>query len=284
MQATGAFLALTLGGIAAAQEAGEQSPPTIEKFGLLESEFKATGKYANPYTEVTAEAVITPPNGGATRTIPLYWDGGNSWKLRFSPDQTGTWTFKINSTDRGLDGGGGSVRCVASKRSGSIRPMKNFPTHFERQDGSPFWFLGDTAWGLVTDSSEEKHDRAAALRYIDARAGQGINVLHTMLLSEAGWGNQGGKPWEDLARRRSTRVTGRKWMCELPMPTAKEWFAGWHWPGAISESRNRSRGECFPASTRKTLCPLHCGSLCGIRHLFHCLGRMARRSADAPQH
>src|SRR4029079_11721867 len=68
----------------------------------------------------------------------------------------------------------------------------------QRQDGSPFWFLGDTAWALYTDNAEEKHDRKTALAYVDARAGQGINVMHSMLLSEAGWGNQGGLPWEDI--------------------------------------------------------------------------------------
>jgi hypothetical protein len=80
--------------------------------------------------------------------------------------------------------------------------MSEFPLHFERQDGSPFWFLGDTAWALFTTSAAEKHDRAAALAYIDARAAQGFNVLHSMLLSEAGWGNDGGMPFEDLAAER----------------------------------------------------------------------------------
>jgi hypothetical protein len=89
-----------------------------------------------------------------------------------------------------------------------------FSRHFERQDGSPFWFRGDTAWGLVTDKAEEKHDRAAALRYIDTRAGQGINVLHTMLFSEAGWDNRAACRWTTSQPRNSIPVTGRKSICD----------------------------------------------------------------------
>jgi len=172
----------------------------IERYAVYEVALQAQGQYANPYVDLTAAAELMPPEaGGQPRSVPLFWDGGANWKLRFSPDQVGVWKWSIKSRDAGLDGKTGSIEVLTSKRAGSIRPMKGYPQHFERQDGKPFWFLGDTAWALYTDSTEEKHDRAAALRYVDVRAGQGINVLHSMLLSEAGWGNQGGKPWEDLA-------------------------------------------------------------------------------------
>lgn len=174
----------------------------VERFALHEIALTAQGQSANPYTDLTADAVLTEPAGGKTRTVPLFWDGGPSWKFRFAPDQLGTWNWTVNSSDPGLNGKSGSFEVIASKRRGSIRPRQGFPQHFERQDGSPFWFLGDTAWALYTDSAEEKHDRAAALKYIDARAAQGFNVLHSMLLSEAGWGNRGGQPFNDIAAER----------------------------------------------------------------------------------
>ena len=174
---------------------------------MHEVAFQSTNQYANPYTELTAEATLTPPEAAGQvqsqpRKLPLFWDGGAAWKFRVTPDQLGLWKWTVTSADSGLNGKSGSFEVIASKKAGTIRPMKSFPRHFERQNGQPFWFLGDTAWGLVTDSAEEKHDRAAALRYIDARAGQGVNVLHTMLLSEAGWGNRGGKPWDDLNQQK----------------------------------------------------------------------------------
>ena len=198
------FVVLPMFGWAAqppAKSAGQPGPETVERYTVWETECKAAGKYANPYRELTAEATLRHERG-TPKKVPLFWDGGDSWKLRFSPDQIGAWTWSVTSSDTGLNGPGGSFRCVASSRSGSIRPMKDFPLHFERQIGEPFWFLGDTAWALFTDNAQEKHDRAAALAYIDARASQGFNVLHSMLLSEAGWGNAGGKPWHDLAAER----------------------------------------------------------------------------------
>lgn len=170
----------------------------VNRFGLFEVELQAQGACANPYTDLTGEVTITPPEGRA-RSALLFWDGRDQWKLRVSPDLPGTWKWSVKSRDAGLDGKSGSFQCVAAQRKGSIRPMAGHPLHFERQDGTPFWFLGDTAWALFTDSPAEKLDRAAALAYLDARAGQGFNVVHSMLLSEAGWGNQGGQPFDDLA-------------------------------------------------------------------------------------
>jgi hypothetical protein len=178
-------------------------PPRVERFGLHEVALQAEGKYTNPYLELTAEAALTPPGEGAkVRTTPLFWDGASAWKFRIAPDQVGAWKWSVSSPDTGLNGKTGSFEVVASRRAGSIQPMAGFPRHFQRQDGSRFWFLGDTAWALYTDKAEEKHDRAAALRYVDTRAGQGVNVLHSMMLSEAGWGNRGGMPWEDIAQEK----------------------------------------------------------------------------------
>src|SRR5262249_22665251 len=131
--------------------------------------------------------------------IPLFWDGANRWTLRFSPDKTGAWKWSVTSHDLGLNGKSGALEVVESDRAGSIRPMKNFPRHFERQNGQPIWFIGDTAWALYYDRDDEKYDRAASLAYIDARAAQGFNVLHSALLSELGWGNRGGLPFNDIA-------------------------------------------------------------------------------------
>ena len=173
--------------------------PVVERFAVHDVSLESMGQYANPYKEVVAEAVVRGP-AGASRTLPLFWDGGSTWKLRFSPETIGDWQWSVRSSDPGLNGRTGRFRATGSERKGSIRSMRDSPRHFERQDGSRFWFLGDTAWALFTDNEAERHDRAAAFRYLDARAGQGFNVIHSMLLSEAGWENRGGPPFTDLAR------------------------------------------------------------------------------------
>lgn len=170
----------------------------VPRFGLFEHSFGHARAHDNPYAEVSATAELTAPDGMTKRTLPLFWDGGTVWKLRFSPNVVGLWRWSVISNDTGLNGQKGSFEVVASNSPGGIRPMAGHSHHFERQNGEPFWFMGDTAWALYTDSAEEEHTRAAAEKHIDARAAQGFNVFHSMLLSEAGWGNSGGSPFDDL--------------------------------------------------------------------------------------
>jgi hypothetical protein len=179
----------------------------VLQYDILEHSFHHSGSYDNPYTQLQAVAQFTGPDGVNERRIPLFWDGGRTWRFRFSPDAVGTWSWRtysadMVSVDAGLDGHAGTFEVVPSERKGSIRPMAGYPCHFERQDGSRFWFLGDTAWSLYADSAEQRHDRAAVERYLDARAAQGFNVVHSMLLQEEGWINNGGAPFDPLEQER----------------------------------------------------------------------------------
>src|SRR5690606_18487861 len=151
---------------------------------------------------LSATVTLTEPDGATTRTLPLFWDGGRTWRFRFSPDKIGHWKWTVQSADSGLEGQSGEFTVVKSELHGGVQPMPRFPRHFQRQDGTPFWFFGDTAWALYTDNVQEKHDRDAVEAYIRRRAGQGFNVIHSMLLSEAGWGNAGGPPFTDMGAER----------------------------------------------------------------------------------
>lgn len=172
---------------------------TVERFGFFETCFQATGKYDNPYTDLQASADIQRPDG-TNRSLALFWDGANNWKIRISPNLVGKWKFKVHSTDEGLNGSTGQFTCIASNRKGSIQPMPGFEHHLSRQDGTPFLFWGDTAWALYQDEASEKLNRKAVFHYINERASQGINVVHSMLLQEAGWGNHNGPPFENISK------------------------------------------------------------------------------------
>jgi len=174
---------------------------------MHEAAFESSGRYANPYTDLDADADLRRPDG-SKRVIPLFWDGDSNWKLRVSLDMTGKWSYTVRSKDKGLNGNTGSFVCERSNRRGSIQPMAGFPHHFQYQNGDAVWFMGDTAWALFTDNVDEKHNRDAAERYLKTRAGQGFNVVHSMMLSEAGWGNSGGMPFDDL---RSEKINPGYW-------------------------------------------------------------------------
>lgn len=75
--------------------------------------------YANKFTDVTLTAEFTAPSG---RTVPFwgFYDGdgaggqeGNVWKLRFLPDEPGTWRYTYAWSD-GTAGGSGTLDAVTA--------------------------------------------------------------------------------------------------------------------------------------------------------------------------
>jgi hypothetical protein len=83
-----------------------------------------------------------------------FWDGGKTWRVRFSPDQPGRWTFTTSCSDtanRGLHNQTGQFLCSAPigtnlfRRHGPVRVARD-QRHFEHADGTPFFWLADTVW------------------------------------------------------------------------------------------------------------------------------------------
>ena len=169
----------------------------VAQLGIFERSFSDTGSYNNPYAQVTAPATLTHPSG-QTKTIPLFWDGGDSWKLRYSPDTVGSWSWSISSNDAGLNGQSGSLDVVPSTNRGSIQADPDHPYHFQYQDGTPFYWFGDTNWRLGKTDASENLDRASVFDYIDQRADQGFNYIHANFGNGTVTGNapnEGGSLW-----------------------------------------------------------------------------------------
>ncbi|MEQ8681598.1 MAG: DUF4038 domain-containing protein [Cyclobacteriaceae bacterium] len=148
----------------------------MKKEILLES----SKTYDNPVYQVSDfDATFTSPSG-REKTIRGFWDGGNSWKFRFVPDEQGTWTYKTFCSDKentGLDGQTGTFECIAGKspheiyQRGSIKrnPGKY---HLSYADGAPFFWLACTAWNGALKSSESEWDQ-----YLTDRKEKGYNTI-----------------------------------------------------------------------------------------------------------
>jgi hypothetical protein len=136
---------------------------SVRKWERFEQTFTSSVDYKNAPQEATLTAVFTSPSG-QSRKVVGFWDGGKTWKIRFSPDAQGKWTYKTACSDvnnSGLNGKGGELTCTASASNsrftqhGPIRVAQNgrYLTH---QDGTPFLFLADTAWnGPLLSSSDD---------------------------------------------------------------------------------------------------------------------------------
>ena len=110
----------------------------------------------NPYLDVTLDAEFT--NGSKTVKVPGFYDGKGIYKIRFSPEEEGTWNYVTKSNREGLTGKSGSLECVAATGN-NHGPVRIVNTHYlQYADGSPAYLVGTTAyqWACVKQSIQDK--------------------------------------------------------------------------------------------------------------------------------
>jgi hypothetical protein len=151
----------------------------VPRWARFEQVLESAIEYGNPPQEVSLTAVFTSPRGKASRVYG-FWDGGRTWRVRFAPDQFGTWTWKTSSSDTGnggLHGRSGTFECIAQAGTGrfvghgSIR-VSGDGRFFVHDDGTPFFFLADTAWNGALLSTRDDWDT-----YARTRADQGFSAV-----------------------------------------------------------------------------------------------------------
>ena len=109
-------------------------------------------RYEHPTVWRDVELNATFTSGNLSLLTPGFWDGGTTWKLRFSPPTVGVWQFRTVCSDAantGLHGAGGTFTAVAYAgdnplfKHGILRPSGT-NRYLEHADGTPFYWLGDT--------------------------------------------------------------------------------------------------------------------------------------------
>ena len=128
--------------------------PVVAEWGRFEHTFKSSFAYSNAFQAITLSVVFTSPSG-ETRSVYGFWDGGKTWRARFSPSEIGRWTFRSSCSDaanKGLHEQTGEFTCTVP--GGQSRFDQHGPVvvardhrHFEHADGTPFFWLADTVWG-----------------------------------------------------------------------------------------------------------------------------------------
>lgn len=156
------------GGVAATRSPKQTVVPTWSRF---ERVLISNSDYSNALQEVSLTAVFTSPVG-ERRIVNGFWDGGRIWRVRFHPDMLGQWTFTTFCSDprnQGLDGQTGKFLCTSPvgdsdfQRHGPIHPARDH-THFEHADGTPFFWLADTAGSGAMLAGVKDWERYATIR------------------------------------------------------------------------------------------------------------------------
>lgn len=110
----------------------------------------------NPFVDTELKATFEQP--GLTRTVTGFYDGAGQYRLRFSPDLPGDWSWRTTSNRPELDGRSGTLR-VSSAAPGNRGPVHVVDKyHFAYADGSPYRELGTTcyAWTCQPEPLEQQ--------------------------------------------------------------------------------------------------------------------------------
>lgn len=146
----------------------------------FEKAFYSSKKYANPLYDVQSFNVRFTSPSGRVKIINGFWDGDQNWKVRFAPDEKGTWSWESFCSDEeneGLNQLKGSFVCKNSDsnkaiyRHGAIIHSKG-SYHLRHTDGTPFFWAGCTAWNGTLKSTEQEWDE-----YLSNRAGAGYSII-----------------------------------------------------------------------------------------------------------
>jgi len=132
--------------------------------------------------------------GGHEYTASGFWDGDQTWRVRFAPPVPGEWSYVSRSPDPGLNGKTGQFRCVPwteeekranPTRRGLVRVCRTGARpgrYFEYADGTPMLWLGDTWWNW----SKRGIPLVRFQKLADDRAEKGFNVGH-LFFPGSGW-------------------------------------------------------------------------------------------------
>lgn len=105
----------------------------VGQWDRFEASVKNTKGYNDPYKNVTLNVTYTRPNGSQIKFWGFY-DGGTTWKIRFMPDQVGTWKYSATFTD-GQRGISGTFKSVPSTIPGMLSKDEMNPRWFGYKGG-----------------------------------------------------------------------------------------------------------------------------------------------------
>lgn len=123
---------------------------TVPTYQLVELTVDLEAVYDNPFDQrqVSLDAQFTGPDG-ASLVVPGFWDAQGSWKVRFTPDRPGDWTFETWVTDSRGTGWGmeGSFNVIDSDHRGFLRFGSDVdpsysPRYFAYEDGTAWYGRG----------------------------------------------------------------------------------------------------------------------------------------------
>jgi hypothetical protein len=176
----------------------------VGKWRVEEIAFISSVSYARPFNECSMMAVFTGPSG-QTLTRPAFWDGGNTWKVRFAPTALGRWSYVTSCNDltnSGLNNQRGSIECTPY--SGNLEIYKHGfvgisqnKRNLSYSDGTPFLWMSEDHSFVDREQLDSCNmpGCTSQFKYIaDLRKTQNFTIYNTVIWTLGNWVTKGVEP------------------------------------------------------------------------------------------
>jgi hypothetical protein len=197
------LLALVVGalGVAAAAQNPDLDHARPHTWQRWEHALSSTRSYPNPYADVDLLVTYTGPGERKLRAYG-FWDGGDIFRIRCAFPVSGHWRWETECSDGANDGLNrqrGSVEVSSYEghnplyQRGFLK-VSNNRRHLVYGDGTPFLWIGDTAWAVPHSASLEEWEE-----YLLDRSAKNFTVIQ--IAAAPDWAGehdrQGEKPFTE---------------------------------------------------------------------------------------
>ena len=118
----------------------------IEKWHIFEITLKGEAK-GNPFIDVKLTADFS--NGTVKKTITGFYDGNGIYKIRFMPQETGSWSYITSSNSKLLQNKKGKFECISNTGNNHGPVVVKDTFNFAYSDNKSYFPFGTTCYGWV---------------------------------------------------------------------------------------------------------------------------------------
>ncbi len=162
----------------------------VPVWSCWEHSFTSLKTYKNPYKEINLAVLYKGPDGECIKSFG-FWDGSNTYKIRFAFPAAGEWTWSTRCSDisnNELDKQSGAVQVVSYigtnklYNNGFIKVSSN-RRYLTYSNEVPFLWMADTAWIAPLKASFDDWKE-----YVEDRVSKHFSVIQLSPASE--WGGE----------------------------------------------------------------------------------------------
>ncbi|ANN57608.1 hypothetical protein A9174_13120 [Mesorhizobium loti NZP2037] len=134
---------------------------TVEKWDIFEIALKGPAD-GNPFVEIELSASFSQANRSIA--VPGFYDGDGTYRIRFMPDNEGSWSYVTHSNIPSLAGKSGAFEATAPSavNHGPVRVRNKF--HFAYADGTPYFPFGTTCYAWTHQPLDMQAETLATLK------------------------------------------------------------------------------------------------------------------------